>query len=1329
MFPFCMESGKLTADYSGAQVVSVTIQESARTMNLSISLINPAPPLELSLIEDMITREFDLASVSLTASYARPDISEKSKKAKRNQPIKPGSVIMGKRIAGEPVPVGTVTLESGKAVVRGEVCDVSHKEIEKSGAWILSFDLTDYTGTIHVSKYLKDENAAKIARSVQKGMWITVSGILGVSRKYEGDPVLEPQSIMTSDREKRFDNAEEKRVELHLHTKMSALDAVTDTAGVIRRAAEWGHPAVAITDHGVVHTFPDAAEAVYALENKIKVIYGVEGYFFDDVGYRTAVFQAEGSTDDEFVVFDIETTGLHAMEDRIFEIGAVIVKSGREMGKFHTYADPGVPIPYNITSLTGVRDSDLVGAPSQPDALKAFFAFAADRVLVAHNADFDVGFLYESCRRHGISFSPRYIDTLALARVLLPKLKNHKLETLAAHFGQLSFNHHKADEDAWVTAHIWSSMLKMLHSENISDVTSINDFLSKQRDEGKPGSWSAKGRVSYRHIILLASNKTGLGNLYKLVTKSHLEYFDRYPVIMKSVLMRHRDGLIIGSACEAGEIFRTVTERRSTLELKKQAMFYDFLEIQPISNNFFMLYGEKPLAKNEEELRDFNRRVVDLGLELGKPVVATGDVHFLDPEHEVFRHILLSSKNFESADDNLPLFFRTTEEMLAEFGYLGQEKAYDVVVRNSRLIADMCEFVDPMPPAKKLFLPKLDRSAEDLKELVRVRLSELYGNNPPELITKRLEAEMSDILERNYDIIYMAAQKLVADSMDNGYLVGSRGSIGSSIVAFLAGITEVNALPAHYRCPKCLNSDFASGVGWGCGADMPEMDCPVCGEKYIKDGFNIPFETFLGFDGDKVPDIDLNFSGEYQPQAHRYTADLFGAEMVFRAGTIGTVQEKMAYGYVKKYIEASGRTISKAEENRLARGCVDVKQTTGQHPGGLIIIPQGMEITDFCPAQHPADDVDKGIITTHFDYHRMEDNLIKLDILGHDDPTMLKMLQDLTGVNVREISLDDPETMAIFTSPLSLGLPENDEIIGATGTIGISEFGTSLTRQMLSETKPGDFDTLVRLSGFSHGVDVWVGNARDLVLYGKATIGDTISCRDDIMLFLIAKGMDDRGAFRISENVRKGKGLPDGAEDEMMRCGVPGWYIESCKKITYLFPKAHAAAYVIMAFRIAWFKVHKPLEFYSAYFYRRSQKDRFDAECMTRGIDAARAKINEIKRNQAAKQKDNALLTTLEACYEFYMRGFSFVNIDLYESDPEKFLIVGSHKLRPPFVAVSGLGDAVANDIAESREGRKFISIDEVSAACSKVSKTQLEQLKALGALCNLPESSQMSLF
>jgi len=1325
MFPFCADDTR--HDLSGARVVSATVNKPRTAMHLTLSLIVPVPPAAIRAVESMIAGEYGLEAVTAEVVYAR--VAENGKKEEGSKSAeKPSAVIMGRHVKAPTLtPIGELNLDLGKVTVQGEVCDVSSRLIEKRGAWVLSFDLTDFTGTIHISKFMTDKTAEKVVNGIKKGMWLSVSGNLGLSR-YDGDLTLEPINITVAEKESKKDTAAEKRVELHLHTKMSALDALTDTKAVITRAIEWGHPAIAITDHGVVHSFPDAFAAA---GDKIKVIYGIEGYYINDMDFNTAVFAdaglTESLTDGEFVVFDVETTGLSPVEDRMLEIGAVVVKDGEQIDTFSTYVDPDRPIPYEITKLTGITDTDVQGAPSQKDAVMAFLAFAKGRTLVAHNANFDVGFIYEACQKHGIAYTPNYIDTVAIARRVLPELKNHKLDTVAAHFGRTDFNHHRAFEDAGVTAHIFIEMSKRLIKDGVTDLSRINEHLSFLR-ENRPGG-AKRGRMKYKHIILLAKNQTGINNLYKLVTKSHLEDFDRFPVIRKSVLAQHREGLIIGSACESGEVFEAVAEKRSSLELRRLAEFYDYLEIQPICNNMFMLAGDRPRVKSVEALRDFNRRIVALGKELNKPVAATSDTHFLDPEHEVFRSVLLASKGFENFDDELPIYFKTTDEMLEEFSYLGEETAYEVVIKNTQMIADMCAVVSPLPPAKKLFAPKIERSAEDLKKLVNDKLAELYGGSPPEVVMSRVETELNDILNRNYDVIYMTAQKLVADSMEHGYLVGSRGSVGSSVVAFLAGITEVNALPAHYRCPKCQKSDFESGENWGCGADMPDANCPNCGAQYVKDGFNIPFETFLGFDGDKVPDIDLNFSGEYQAEAHKYTTELFGAEHVFRAGTIGTVAEKTAYGYVKKYLEALNKTVTKAEENRLSRGCVGVKRTTGQHPGGLIVIPQDMEITDFCPAQHPADSKDKGVITTHFDYHCMEDNLLKLDELGHDDPTMIKMLEDLTAVNAREISLDDPQTMAIFTSPEPLGLEEDDDVIGATGSIGIPEFGTGFTRQMLCDTQPENFDTLVRLSGYSHGTDVWLGNAKDLILSGKATVAETISCRDDIMLYLIKKGLDDRFAFKISENVRKGKGLPDGARAEMEKAGVPDWYIESCQKIKYLFPKAHAVAYVMMAFRIAWFKVHKPLAFYSAYFYRRSQKDSFDAECMIHGIDAVKAKIREIKNNPDAKTKEEDLLTTLEACYEFYMRGFEFASVDLYESDPVKFLLAGEHKLRAPFIAIGGLGETAAHDIAENRKGREFISIEDISAACTKVSKTHLEQLKSLGALRDLPETSQISLF
>ena len=1297
-------------------------------MKLTLMLAEPTPPADIRIVEDMIALAYQMTSVEVTDIYTRDETKKKTGKSQTAPPEKAGTVFLGKRTKAAAVPIGGLTLESGTATVLGEVCAVAGRQIEKSGAWILDFDITDYTGTIKVTKFSqkREESAQKLVsavRKIKKGMWLTVSGDLILSRK-DGDLVLEPKNIVTEERETRTDRAEEKRVELHLHTKMSAMDAVTDVKEAIRRAELWGHPAIAITDHGVVHSFPEAVETASELAGKIKVIYGVEGYFFNDEGYNTAVFGETGTEDDEFIVFDVETTGLSPIDNRIFEIGAVRIKNGKELAVFHTFIDPEAPIPPDILKLTGRSETDVTGAPSQEDAVKAFLDFAGDRFLVAHNAGFDAGFIYEACQRLDITYTPRYIDTLAMARGLLPELKNHKLNTVAEQLGYSDFKHHQADKDAEATAFIFNAMLRQLEKEGIKSIGHINGYLAENYAK-KP----KKGRFGYNHIILLAKNETGLHNLYKLVSKSHLEDYDRYPVIHKSLLSRYREGLIVGSACADGEVFEALTNNAGTLELKRIAEFYDYLEIQPVCNNMFMLFSKKPVAKSVEDLREFNRRIIQLGKELNKPVAATGDVHFLDPEDEIFRHILLTAKGFDNADDELPVYFKTTDEMLEEFNYLGEDTAYDVVVRNPVKIAGMCESISPLPPPKKLFLPEIEESAQELTKLVYDNLLEVYGADPPGIVAKRVETEMNDILARGYDVIYMAAQKLVADAWKHGYRVGSRGSVGSSLAAFLAGITEVNALPAHYRCPNCKKCDFESGTGWGCGVDMPDKRCPACGSEYVKDGFNIPFETFLGFDGDKVPDIDLNFSGEYQTQAHKYVSDLFGAEHVFRAGTIATVAEKTAYGYVKKYLESTGRKVTKAEENRLSQGCSGVKRTTGQHPGGVIVIPRDMEITDFCPVQHPADSGDKGIITTHFDYHCMEDNLLKLDALGHDNPTMIKMLEEMTGIDTTKINLGDPAVLAIFSSPVSIGLPENDEIIGATGTIGIPEFGTAFTRQMLNDTKPDKFDTLIRLSGFSHGTDVWLGNAKDLILSGKATVSETIGCRDDIMIFLISKGMDDRYAFKISENVRKGRGLPDGAEENMIDAGVPEWYIESCKKTKYLFPKAHAVAYVLEAVRIAWFKVYRPIEFYSAFFYRRSQKKSFDAEYMIGGIERVRAKIKETRNNPDARQKDEDILPTLEACYEFYLRGFGFERIDLYESDPFKFLVTGENKLRPPFVAISGFGEAGARDLAEKRSGCEFISIDEISAVCPKVSKAHLEQMKALGALRSLPESSQMTLF
>ncbi|MGI5935909.1 MAG: PolC-type DNA polymerase III [Oscillospiraceae bacterium] len=1314
MFPFCESLGEMCGGLSSAQVISTVINSEKMEMEIKVLFPRMPAPAEKSAIEARIAGEFGLRAVNIAADYPRAEPAHKARKPRKAKEEVKGEVLMGKAVTGKPVPMRDITLESGSVIVQGEVFSVDSREIQKRAAAVLSFDITDYTGSIRVSKYIRGDEDKSIIDKIKKGMYLTVQCMVAYNR-YDEDISLEPKNIVLSQKPQRQDVAERKRVELHLHTRYSALEALCDPEEAVKRAAQWGHAAVAITDHGVAHAFPEAWNA--AKKHGVKVIYGLEGYLINDVNEKLAVHgESDRSLTDEFVAFDIETTGLDSEKDRITEIGAVIFRGGEALDRFEIFVNPGMPLPREVVELTGITDRDVFDAPGQGEAVEAFLRFAGDRPLVAHNAEFDIGFIEAACRRNGLPFNLVYLDTLAIAQSLMPELKKYRLDVVAERLGLPSFRHHRASDDAVTVARIMHRFIPMLQERGAKTVSDVQTVTMQLKN-------SVTNNRHSRHIILLVRNKKGLKNLYELISKSHLEFFHKTPIIPKSLLMKHREGLIIGSACEAGEVFDAVVRKKSASELKRLASFYDYLEIQPISNNRFMI--ENGTVQSEEDLRDFNRKIVELGRELGKPVVATGDVHFMDPEHEIYRRILLASKKFPDADRELPLYFKTTDEMLREFSYLGEKKAMEVVVDNPNMIADMCEDIELLP--KKLFTPRIENSAEELKKLVYDRMRELYGDNPPEIVRNRVETELRDILNCNYDVIYMSAQKLVQKSLEAGYLVGSRGSVGSSIVAFLSGITEVNSLPAHYRCPKCKWSDFESGKNYGCGADMPDAGCPRCGTKLAKDGFDIPFETFLGFGGDKVPDIDLNFSGEYQAQAHKYTEELFGREHVFRAGTIGTLAEKTAYGFVKKYLEERNLVVTKAEENRLALGCVGVKRTTGQHPGGLVIIPQDMDVTDFCPVQHPADSADSGIVTTHFEYHSMEANLLKLDELGHDDPTMIKMLEDLTGIDAKSIPLDDPDTMMIFRSPAPLGLPEDDPIIGKTGSIGIPEFGTSFTRGMLVDTQPTEFDTLVRLSGFSHGTDVWLGNAKDLILSGTASIKETIGCRDDIMLYLISKGMEEKLAFKIMESVRKGKGLTPEYEEKMRSLGVPEWYIESCKKIKYLFPKAHAVAYVIMAFRIAWFKVHHPLAYYSAYFYRRI--DSFDAMLMTKGIETVRAKIRELQNKPERTAKDEDTLTTLESVYEFYLRGFDFDNIDLYKSDATRFLISGDKKLRPPFTAISGLGEAAARDLVNAREGRQFVSIEELQNACTKVSQTHLEQLKNLGALGDLPETSQMSLF
>ena len=1302
-----------------ARVTDVTVEQESRTMALALTVLQEITDSERTLLEQLLADRFALNGVRISLTQGgfpkqepRPSNAGGGARKESNA----GKIIMGREIKGHPMPMSELNPKAGNVVVEGKVFKCEFRELRQPGMWLALIEMTDYEGSVIVRKRMLEKDVAPLRDRVSTGMWLRVAGTMELT--YDGhDMQLNPRDVTEITHEPRMDTAEVKRVELHLHTRMSNMDALTDTGSVVKLAAKWGMPAIAITDHGVAQSFPDAW---HAGEGKIKILYGCEGYFVNNIDDRIAIHGHQDiGFSDEIVCFDIETTGLKVTQEAITEIGAVRLRNGEIVETFQTFVDPERWLTPEIIGLTGITDDMLRGAPKLKDALTAFLAFAGNAPLAAHNAEFDISFIRAGCQKCGIPFEPTYIDTLILAQNLLPGLGKYKLDIVADHLQLPQFNHHRASDDAVPVAQMLTKFFPMLEERGVTRLQQINNEMLKLRPLG------SKSNRFPKHIILLAKNKAGLKNLYQLISLSNLKYFKRVPIIPKSELIAHREGLIIGSACEAGELFRAVADHKDWEELKRIASFYDYLEIQPICNNRFML--REGAARSEEELRDFNRTIVRLGEELGKRVVATGDVHFQEPEDEVYRHILLASKKFPDANAPLPIYFRTTDEMLREFEYLGKEKAYEVVVTNTRAIADQIENIELLPKGK-LFPPRLENSREDLNRLVWDKVHELYGDEPPKLIKDRLDIELGGILGK-YDVVYMSAQKLVQRSLECGYLVGSRGSVGSSLVAYMSGITEVNSLPPHYRCPKCRHSEFITDGSYGCGADMPDKNCPECGTKYVKDGFDIPFETFLGFGGGKVPDIDLNFSGEYQARAHRHAIEMFGETQVFRAGTIGTLAEKTAFGFVKKYLEENGIQSGAAEIDRLTAGCVGVRRTTGQHPGGLVVVPDDLEIEDFCPVQHPADAEDSDTITTHFEYHCMEDNLLKLDMLGHDDPTMIRMLEDLTGVNARQIPLDDPDTMSIFTSSKVLGF-ENDDLLGPTGAVAIPEFNTRFTRQMLIDTQPKDFNTLVRLSGFSHGTDVWLGNARELIVSGTASVLETVGCRDDIMLYLISMGLDPKMSFKIMEAVRKGKvkkgGFQDGWVEAMQEHDVPEWYIESLAKIGYLFPKAHAVAYVMMAFRIAWFKVHEPLAFYATFFTVRAKA--FDAEYCCAGLDAVKRKIREIENNKDASAVEQDLMTTLEVCYEFYRRGFHFDTIDIYRSDATKFTVTEGGLL-PPFISVHGLGEAAALDTVEKRRGKEFISVEEFSMCCNKLSKTHIEQLRALGAFAGMADTSQLTLF
>ena len=1251
----------------------------------------------------------------------------------RAEKVREDDLIFGKLIQDPIVSVNEAIAAYDMVTIQGEVFFTDSKDIhsKKTGKDYvkIAFDMTDRTNSVRVSKFLAADKAGDTASKIKKGLYCTVQGKM-VYDTFAKEMVLEPTGIVKAKKPERKDTYEGmKRVELHLHTNMSAMDGMSSTASLLCRAAKWGHRAMAITDHGVAQAFP---EALHAQEGKqkdtigdMKIIYGIEAYYINDENSISVVRgRSAEPLDGTFIVFDLETTGLNPASEEITEIAAVRVVEGEIRDSFQTYVNPHKPIPAEITELTGISDETVADAPDLDKAVPEFLAWAGEGQypLVAHNAGFDMGFLRTACQRLDIEREFTSIDTLEMSRLMLPHMHKFKLNILAKELQVGPFEHHRASEDAAVLGRIYVKLLKRLREEMHAVTTAdINPVLAATTDRKN----KLKNLPRY-HFIILVKNQAGLRNLYQLISKSFLEYYNKRPIMPRSELIRHREGLIFGSACEAGEVFRALTKGEPWEEIKRLASFYDYLEIQPIGNNNFMI--AKGMAKDEEQLRDWNRDILRLADELGKPCCATGDVHFLEPEDEAFRRILMAGQGFSDADNQAPLYFKSTDEMLKEFSYLGEDRAYEVVVKNTNMIADMCDVIRPVP--RENYPPHIDGCEDDLRNMCYEKAKRIYGDPLPEPVQARLDRELGSIIGNGYAVMYIIAQKLVTKSLADGYLVGSRGSVGSSLAAFMSDITEVNSLAPHYLCPDDKYLEWHEE--YSCGVDLPDKICPKCGKPLTKQGFNIPFETFLGFEGDKVPDIDLNFAGEYQSRIHWYTGEIFGHDHVFRAGTIGTVAEKTAFGYVKKYMEERGIECSRAEENRLAAGCTGVRRTSGQHPGGVVVVPKEIEIYDVCPIQHPADDPDSDIITTHFEYHSIDANLLKLDELGHDDPTIIKHLENLTGVNAQEIPLDDPETMSLFHSCKALKYkgenPDTDPILGDLGCVAVPEFGTKFVRGMVKETHPSTFAELVSISGLSHGTDVWLGNAAELVRKGIPLSG-CICCRDDIMNYLILQGVKPKLSFKTMESVRKGKGLTEEMEAAMNEQHVPEWYIDSCKKIKYMFPKAHAVAYVMMAFRIAWFKVHRPLAFYSAYFSIRAKG--FDASCMIKGDKVCLDKMTELRgkeRDKTISAAEKDMMTTLEVCHEFYRRGFTFEPMDVYKSDATRFLVTETG-LIPPFTSMPGIGEQAALSIVEERKNGKFLSAEELIVRCPKASKAVVELLEQIGALGSMPKTTQMTLF
>ncbi len=1237
------------------------------------------------------------------------------------------NVIFGRDFEDESINIEEIWGEMGEVTIRGKVRALETREIRNERT-IVSFEITDFTDTIKVKMFVHNEQLAELTGDLKVGAFLKLKGVT-VNDTFDREltigsvvGVMKIPDFTTA----RMDNSARKRVELHCHTKMSDMDGVSDVKDIIRRAKKWGHRALAITDHGCVQAFPDANHALDHGDD-FKVIYGVEGYLVDDL--KEIVTDGKGQTlDAAYVVFDIETTGFSPVTNRIIEIGAVKVESGQITDRFSAFVNPQVPIPFEIEKLTGISDSMVIDADTIEVVLPRFLEFVGDAALVAHNAGFDVGFIKENAKRQNIPVDFTYVDTVGIARTLLTGQAKYTLDAVAKTLKISLENHHRAVDDAECTAEIFLKFIEMLKKDDIYTLEALNEL-------GKASVDAVRKLHSY-HIIILAKNQTGRINLYKLISESHLKYFYKRPLIPKSLIQKYREGLILGSACEAGELFGAMLDGQGDEQIARIVEFYDYLEIQPIGNNRFMIESERLRDINsEDDLIALNKRVVKLGEQFRKPVVATCDVHFLDPEDEVYRRIIMTGKGFKDADNQAPLYLRTTEEMLDEFAYyLGSEKAEEVVITNTNMIADMCDRIAPVRPDK--CPPVIENSDQQLRDICYRKAHEMYGDDLPDIVEARLKRELDSIISNGFAVMYIIAQKLVWKSVEDGYLVGSRGSVGSSFVATMAGITEVNPLSPHYYCKNRHYSDFYSDevrkFAGMAGCDMPDKYCPVCGEKLIKDGFDIPFETFLGFKGNKEPDIDLNFSGEYQSKAHKYTEVIFGYGQTFRAGTIGTLADKTAFGYVKNYYEERGKHKRTSEINRIVEGCVGVRRTTGQHPGGIVVLPVGEEIDSFTPVQHPANDMTTDTITTHFDYHSIDHNLLKLDILGHDDPTMIRMLQDLTGIDPTTIPLDDKEVMSLFQNTSALGITPEDIGGCRLGCLGIPEFGTDFAMQMVIDAQPKYFSDLVRISGLSHGTDVWLGNAQTLIQEGKATISTAICTRDDIMTYLIGMGLDSEESFKIMEAVRKGtvaKGkCGNWAEwkQDMLDHDVPDWYVWSCEKIQYMFPKAHAAAYVMMGWRIAYCKINYPLAYYCAFFSIRASAFSYETMCLGRE-QLERVMAEYRKRGDSLSNKEQDALKDMRIVQEMYARGFAFEPIDIFRAHSRNFQIVGD-KVMPSLSSIEGLGEKAADAIMEAAKDGPFLSKDDFRSR-TKVSKTVIDLMADLGLLGDIPESNQISLF